>query len=142
MTKAGTRAEPRAFRRLALGFLLLSCGALVTGCNANPRRTSRPTEDEMREAYFRTRPIVDEQGRKVPLGRQRAAVERKFGVAAIAYLRHTSRGPADCIVYPIYGTQVWDRYGAPEAAEWEFCFGPKDRLLTKRRVAVSRPLND
>lgn len=113
--------------------LVTAFAALVSGCGTSATRSARPTEVETREAYLGTPVIVDEQGRKVPLGTTRKAVERKLGSAAITYLRRVEGAYRGCIIYPINGTQVWDRYGSPEADEWEFCFD-RGRVMTKRRI--------
>jgi hypothetical protein len=109
------------------------------GCATDASRTARPSEVETREAYFGTPVIVAEQGGRVALGMTRRALTAKLGTATISYLRRAGRTYRDCIIYPINGTQRWDRYETPEADEWEFCFDRDDRVATKRRIRVRTP---
>jgi hypothetical protein len=106
---------------------------LLAGCASQSTHGARPTEVETREAYLGTPVIVAEQGQQVSLGSTRTAIERKLGKAAITYLRPVHGTYRPCIIYPINGTQVWDRHGSPQADEWEMCF-TKNRLASKRRL--------
>jgi hypothetical protein len=125
---------PERCRRVAA---LVLMGGLLTGCGSElappPIPKQRPTEEQTRDAYFDTPVIVDEAASRAALGITRAKLtELMGGRAAIGY----SRGRRRCVVYPINGTQVWDAFGSPQAAEWEFCFGPDGRLAAKRRLPV------
>ncbi len=122
--------------------LLAAASAVVAGCGGGtlpPKPPDRrPTEIETRDAYFNTPLILDGQVEGVELGITRATLFAHFGVATISY--RPARSPRDlCVIYPISGTQVWDARGSPEAAEWEFCFNPGGRLVTKRRLAPGSP---
>jgi hypothetical protein len=119
------------------GAALLVMTALLAGCGSRleppPIPKQRPTEGQTRDAYFDTPVIVDEAGKRATLGTTRARLAALMGGrAAIVY----SRGARKCVVYPINGTQVWDEFGSPQAAEWEFCFGPEGLLAAKRRIPV------
>ena len=124
----------RSFLTLPLlAFALSGCGTAVA-----THRAAKPTEVETREAYLGTPVIVDEQGAGIPIGANRPWIRRKLGYAAITYRRSIDGVFHDCLVYPINGTQRWDRYGSPVADEWEFCFDRRDRLLTRRRIRAPK----
>lgn len=132
---------PRIRHRLrvepARTLLVLAAVATLAGCGAQtvPRFGGRPTEEQTRDAYFDTPVIVAEQGSRIPLGIRRAELFRRLGGrAGISY----PSGGRECVVYPIIHTQVWDAFGVPEAAEWEFCFGRSGRLVAKHRLGVPR----
>jgi hypothetical protein len=125
-----TRRSPAATVAVAAAFVALAS----VGCATDAARTARPSEVETREAYFGTPVIVAEQGGRVAIGTTRRALTAKLGTATISYLRRAGRTYHECIIYPINGTQRWDRYGTPEADEWEFCFDRDDRVTTKRRI--------
>jgi hypothetical protein len=110
----------------------------ASGCGADlaPTRAARPTEVETREAYLGTPVIVDEQGRRIAIGTTRSEIRDALGFAAVTYLRRVRGVYRQCEIYPINGTQRWDRYGSPVADEWEFCFDRGNRLLARRRLAA------
>jgi hypothetical protein len=116
---------------------LLLASAVLAGCGAKlappPIPKERPTEEQTRDAYFDTPVIVDDAAKRARPGITRGMLSRLMGGrAAIEY----PRGRRRCVVYPINGTQRWDRYGTPEAAEWEFCFNDRGRLVAKRRLSA------
>jgi hypothetical protein len=77
--------------------------------------------------------IVADAAGRAKLGITRARLSGLMGGrAAIEY----PRGSRRCVLYPINGTQRWDEFGTPEAAEWEFCFDAGNRLVAKRRLPV------
>jgi hypothetical protein len=81
--------------------------------------------------------VEDSRAREVALGTTLAALFQHLGRATISY--RSGRPPhRRCVVYPIEDTQVWDEFGSPEAAEWEFCVDRRARVAEKHRLSATR----
>lgn len=123
----------RGLQTLAAAAAVLAaagCGGTTSGYT---HHRGVPTEIEARDAYFNTPLVSDDAVREMKLGTTYAAVVRLFqGASAVQYTRAGRR----CVIYPIIGTEAWDRFGSPIASEWELCFS-RDRLAGKRRYAAA-----
>jgi hypothetical protein len=112
--------------------LALVCTA--AGCSGREPPISNhhpgaPSEGEARDAYFNTPVVEDAAVREFGPGTTlRHIVDEFEGAPAIHYRRH---GHA-CVIYPVAGTERWDRYGSPVTSEWELCFA-NGKLVSKRR---------
>lgn len=132
LTDDATSARPvRLGVRAPLALTALLLAMVACGCSARDESTQTPTEAQVREAYFDTPLIPPEAAREVGLGITKRALTERLGTASV--LEFTDDAGADCVVYPVGGTEARDSYGSPIAAEVWFCFGPEGRLVAKRR---------
>jgi hypothetical protein len=130
----------KAFPTILWLALMLAVSAVLSGCGGaerNPLPPRRaPSEGETRDAYFNT-PVIY-AGMALPgLGSTRRALFARLGVATISY-RPAGAPSLECVIYPIGDTERWDRFGSPEADEWQLCLDRRGRLVTKRRLSPPR----
>jgi hypothetical protein len=116
--------------------VLIVVVAVAVAGTAARTATAKPvpiSDSDLRELYYGAPLITSAQAKAVPLGTTRRQLAKRLHGRSANHLGAHRNDPAWklCIVYPVKGTGVKYPDGFVSADEWEFCFGPKDRLKRK-----------